>query len=80
MRKVHVAIWGVHQMIMFCHLGRRGGSKFSKNWPHGLRMTPYPEIFPHYNYCAHSCFFNSRGIYNPENMVNAKKSILLHSL
>ena len=40
MRKVHVAIWGVHQMIMFGHLGG-GGSKISKNWPHGLRMTPY---------------------------------------
>ena len=30
MRKVHVAIWGVHQMIMFGHLGGGGVKIFKK--------------------------------------------------
>ena len=30
MRKVHVAIWGVHQMIMFGHLGGGGVKNFKK--------------------------------------------------
>ena len=30
MQKVHVAIGGVRQMIMFGHLGGRGGQNFQK--------------------------------------------------